>query len=186
MDIQAIREHCFRKAGVTEGFPFTEATLVFKVMNKVFLLAAIDDVPLHFNIKCTPEESIERRERYDAVAPGYHMDKRHWITVTIDGSIPAASLYAWIDESYDLVASAERARHAIHRNNARSFCNEGEERGQNAIGQHRTSSRNAWRRIIERRRIGSAHQKETDERHRLQRRCIGIEEEKESLSVSRA
>jgi len=106
VDIHSIREYCFRKQGVTEGFPFTDATLVFKVMEKLFLLAAIEAIPLQFNIKCAPEESIERRERYDAVTPGYHMDKRHWITVKIDGSIPDKEVLSWIDRSYELVAAS--------------------------------------------------------------------------------
>lgn len=105
MDIQSIREYCFRKAGVTEGFPFTEETLVFKVMDKLFLLAAIEAIPLQFNIKCEPEEAIERRERFEAVTPGYHMDKRHWITVKLDGSIPEKEVLVWIDRSYALVAA---------------------------------------------------------------------------------
>lgn len=105
MNIQSIREYCFRKPGVTEGFPFTEETLVFKVMDKLFLLAAIEAIPLQFNIKCEPEEAIERRERYDAVTPGYHMDKRHWITVKLDGSIPEKEVLSWIDRSYALVAA---------------------------------------------------------------------------------
>ncbi|MBL0174771.1 MAG: MmcQ/YjbR family DNA-binding protein [Ignavibacteria bacterium] len=103
MNIQSIREYCLRKSGVTEGFPFTESTLVFRVMDKMFLLAALDAVPLQFNIKCDPATAIELRERYDAVTPGYHMDKRHWITVKLDGSVPTRDVLSWIDASYDLI-----------------------------------------------------------------------------------
>jgi predicted DNA-binding protein (MmcQ/YjbR family) len=106
MDIQSIREYCLRKTGVTEGFPFTASTLVFRVMDKMFLLAAIDAIPLQFNIKCDPAVAIELRERYDAVTPGYHMDKRHWITVKLDGSIPPTDVLSWIDTSYNLIVAS--------------------------------------------------------------------------------
>lgn len=103
MNIEQIREYCLKKKGVTEEFPFDEETLVFKVMGKMFLLASLDSIPLQFNLKCEPEKAIELREEYEAVRPGYHMNKRHWNTIIIDGSIPARNIYEWIDDSYNLV-----------------------------------------------------------------------------------
>jgi len=104
MNIEQIREYCLKKKGVTEEFPFDEETLVFKVMGKMFVLASLDSVPLQFNFKCDPEKAIELREKYEAVQPGYHMNKKHWNTVIIDGSIPKQRIFEWIDQSYNLVA----------------------------------------------------------------------------------
>jgi predicted DNA-binding protein (MmcQ/YjbR family) len=103
MNIEQIREYCLKKKGVTEEFPFDEETLVFKVMGKIFLLASLYSIPLQFNLKCEPEKAIELREEYEAVQPGYHMNKRHWNTIIIDGSIPERNIHEWIDDSYNLV-----------------------------------------------------------------------------------
>jgi predicted DNA-binding protein (MmcQ/YjbR family) len=103
MNIEQIREHCLKKKGVTEEFPFDEETLVFKVAGKIFLLASLEAIPLQINIKCDPEKAIELREEYDSVLPGYHMNKKHWNTIIIDGTIPTRNLFEWIDDSYSLV-----------------------------------------------------------------------------------
>jgi len=103
MNIEQIREHCLKKKGVTEEFPFDEETLVFKVAGKIFLLASLEAIPLQINIKCDPEKAIELREEYDSVLPGYHMNKKHWNTIIIDGTVPTSNLFEWIDDSYSLV-----------------------------------------------------------------------------------
>ena len=103
MNIESYRTYCLGKKGVTEEFPFGEETLVFKVMGKMFALTNV----LNFssiNLKCDPEEGVELREKYASVTPGYHMNKKHWITVLMDGSIADKQLKQWIDRSYDLVA----------------------------------------------------------------------------------
>lgn len=105
MNIEQIREYCFKKKGVTEEFPFDVNTLVFKVMGKMFLLASLDVIPLQINLKCDPEKAIELREEFEAVQPGYHMNKKHWNTIIIDSSIPARKIFEWIDDSYYLVVS---------------------------------------------------------------------------------
>jgi predicted DNA-binding protein (MmcQ/YjbR family) len=105
MNIELIREYCLKKKGVTEEFPFDEETLVFKVMAKIFLLASLESIPLQINLKCDPEKAVELREEYDAVQPGYHMNKKHWNTIIIDGSISSGKISEWIDESYSLVAA---------------------------------------------------------------------------------
>jgi predicted DNA-binding protein (MmcQ/YjbR family) len=105
MSIDQIRRHCIKKKGVTEEFPFDEETLVFKVVGKMFLLASLDSIPLQINLKCDPENAIELREEYEAVQPGFHMNKKHWNTIIIDGSISIRKIFEWIDESYYLVAS---------------------------------------------------------------------------------
>jgi predicted DNA-binding protein (MmcQ/YjbR family) len=104
LNLEAFRTHCLSHKGVTEEFPFGESTLVYKVMGKVFALTGIDDFA-SVNLKVDPEKGVELRERYTAVQPGYHMNKKHWITVIMDGSISDKLLRQWIDDSYDLVAS---------------------------------------------------------------------------------
>lgn len=104
MNIEAYREYCISKAGVTEGFPFDGNVLVFKVMDKMF---ALTDVELFksINLKCDPELAIKLRESYLAVQPGYHMNKKHWNTIEMDGSVSDILVLEWIDNSYDLVVS---------------------------------------------------------------------------------
>lgn len=102
MDIEEIREYCLKKQKVTEGFPFNETVLVFKVMEKMFLLTDLDD-PSTINLKCDPEYAVELREKYDAIVPGYHMSKKHWNTVDITGSLTKKLILSLIDHSYDQV-----------------------------------------------------------------------------------
>jgi predicted DNA-binding protein (MmcQ/YjbR family) len=102
MDIESVRRHCLKKKGkVTEEFPFGEEILVFKIFGKIFVLANLRTIPLTINLKCDPERAIEHRERYDAVQPGYHMNKKMWNTVTIDGRLPDKIILEMIDHSYD-------------------------------------------------------------------------------------
>lgn len=102
MNLESARKQCLKKKGVTECLPFDDETLVFKVMNKMFCLTQLTP-PHSLNLKCTPEKAIERREEYDSVSPGYHMNKKYWITVQLDGSVPAKVLAEWINDSYNLV-----------------------------------------------------------------------------------
>jgi predicted DNA-binding protein (MmcQ/YjbR family) len=90
------------KKGVTEEFPFDDNTLVYKVIGKMFALADLDLFE-SVNLKCEPEKALQLREEYASVLPGYHMSKKHWNTVLMDGSIPDKKLKEWIDESYGLV-----------------------------------------------------------------------------------
>ena len=93
------------KKGVTEGFPFDETTLVFKVAGKMFCLT---DVEKDFAValKNLPETNLELRERFPAVKPGYHMNKMHWNTIEVDGSIPDKLMYEFVDISYDLIVES--------------------------------------------------------------------------------
>ena len=106
MDIESLRTYCLKKKGVEEDFPFGETTLVFKVKGKMFLLTSLNEDVLSFNAKCDPEKAIELRERYDAVQPGYHMNKKHWNTVTVDGRLSQKLVLEMIDDSYDLVVQS--------------------------------------------------------------------------------
>lgn len=105
MNIEEVREFCLSLKGTTEGFPFDEETLVFKVGGKMFALTNLDG-PLSINLKCEPDKAIELRERFASVAPGYHMNKQHWNTVQIDGTIPSSTIKDWIVDSYNLVVGS--------------------------------------------------------------------------------
>jgi predicted DNA-binding protein (MmcQ/YjbR family) len=103
MDIVTLRNYCISKDGANESFPFGEDTLVFKVNNKIFALVNLDG-DLSINLKCDPAFALELRERHPDVTPGYHMNKKHWNTVMLNGSIPDKEVFSWIDHSYDLIA----------------------------------------------------------------------------------
>ena len=105
MNIEILREYCIAKKGVTESFPFGEDTLVFKIDGKIFALINLDG-ELSINLKCDPEFALELREQYSSVIPGYHMNKKHWNTIFIDGTLSDEQLQARIDDSYSLVANS--------------------------------------------------------------------------------
>jgi predicted DNA-binding protein (MmcQ/YjbR family) len=102
MNIEILREYCIGKEGVTESFPFGDDTLVFKAGGKIFALVNLNG-DLSINLKCDPALAIELRERYPSVTPGYHMNKKHWNTILLDGSVPDKELLSWIDHSYKLI-----------------------------------------------------------------------------------
>lgn len=104
MDIESIRNYCLLKNGVTEELPFDEDSLVYKVMGKIFVIASLTP-PYSINLKCDPEKAMELRERYDAVTPGFHMNKTHWNTIELESNIPTKLIKEWIDHSYELVVS---------------------------------------------------------------------------------
>ncbi|OIR12710.1 hypothetical protein GALL_57770 [mine drainage metagenome] len=109
MDIEQLREYCLQKPDVEEALPFGPDTLVFKVNNKIFLLVSLDVHPLQFNVKCDPDLAIELREEYpSAVLPGYHMNKKHWNTIIVDGTIANKQLQQFVDHSYQLVNKAKK------------------------------------------------------------------------------
>ena len=108
MNIESIREYCLGKPGAEETLPFGPSTLVYKVDDKAFLLMGLDSEKLQFNVKCDPDKAIELREEFASVLPGYHMNKRHWNTIVVDGSIPSRQLKEWIDWSYDLVKKKKK------------------------------------------------------------------------------
>lgn len=103
MNLEEFRTYCLSKAGVTEGFPFDDNALVFKVMGKIFTITGADKFE-SINLKCDPEEAEELREKYAAVIPGYHMNKKHWNTILMDQSIGDNLIIKWVDDSYMLVA----------------------------------------------------------------------------------
>ena len=104
MNIETFREYCISKNGVSEEFPFDNQTLVFKVLGKMFALADVDLFE-GINLKCDPVWAIELREKYIAIIPGFHMNKKHWNTVAMDGTIPDSFVMELIDHSYELVVA---------------------------------------------------------------------------------
>ena len=102
MNLEQVREYCLGKKGVTEELPFDENSPVYKVMGKIFLIASLNP-PFSINVKCDPEKAVELRERYSAATPGYHMNKQHWNTVEIEGTVKNSLIEEWIDHSYELV-----------------------------------------------------------------------------------
>jgi predicted DNA-binding protein (MmcQ/YjbR family) len=104
MNLAAVRNYCLAKAATSEELPFGDDTPVFKVVGKVFAITDIDAVSI--NLKCDPERALELRAQYEGVQPGYHMNKKHWITVMLDGSVPRREVESWIDDSYALVVAS--------------------------------------------------------------------------------
>jgi predicted DNA-binding protein (MmcQ/YjbR family) len=102
LNLEELRDYCLQKPGVAEGLPFGEDTLVFKVGEKLFLLTSMSQGN-QFNVKCDPELAIELRERYPEVKPGYHMNKKLWNTIMLDGSLTRQQLCEMIDHSYEQV-----------------------------------------------------------------------------------
>ncbi len=106
MNIEYIREYCLSKKGTTEGFPFDESTLVFKVLDKMFALTGLDRIPAQINLKCEPQYALELRDEHEDITGGYHMSKKHWNTVMVEGDLEDQMILSLIDHSYDLVVSS--------------------------------------------------------------------------------
>jgi len=109
MNLEDILQHCTTKPGVEETFPFGPETLVLKVYGKIFLLADLENA-VSINLKCNPEKAVELREKYHSVQPGYHMNKKHWNTVMLNGTYSRKELLEWIDDSYALVFNSLPAK----------------------------------------------------------------------------
>lgn len=115
MDLESFRNYCLSRKGAAEDFPFGEDTLVFKVMGMMFALTDVNDFA-SVNLKVDPETGIELRERYSSVLEGYHMNKKHWITVLMNGELPDRLVFQWVDNSYNLVVSGltKSQKSALH------------------------------------------------------------------------
>jgi predicted DNA-binding protein (MmcQ/YjbR family) len=104
MNIESIREYCISKKGVNESFPFDETTLVFKVANKMFALLGLNSD--FINLKCDPEIAISRREEFEEIKPGFHMNKKLWNSVVYTGNLKTTFIKEMIDESYNLILNS--------------------------------------------------------------------------------
>jgi len=105
MNIETFREYCLAKPGVTEDTPFDQNTLCFRIGNKIFAILDIDKFE-SVNLKCDPERAVLLREKYDGIRPGYHMNKKHWNTISCDGYLAASIVLELVDHSYALVYSS--------------------------------------------------------------------------------
>lgn len=103
MELKQLATYLLTKKGTTEETPFGPEALVYKVVGKMFALVAWQEDPLHVSLKCEPGQAMFLRDMYPAVRPGYHMNKTHWNTVALDGTVPDEEVLAMIDDSYDLV-----------------------------------------------------------------------------------
>ena len=106
MNIEEIREYCISKPAVSEGFPFNDTALVFKVAGKMYALLDLSEDSRGISLKCDPELAIELREQYPEVTPAWHFNKQHWNGVNLGGSITFAQIKEWIDHSYDIVVES--------------------------------------------------------------------------------
>ena len=110
MNAEEIRAFALSKPNVTEGFPFGEDTLVFKVNGKVFLLVNLTSESLQFNVKCDPERALALREEYENILPGYHMNKQHWNTIITGHALSNQLLQEMINHSYELVSIKKKIK----------------------------------------------------------------------------
>ncbi len=115
MDYDQVRDYFLAKDGACEDFPFGQDVAVFKFRGKMFGLLRGDNSILNINVKCNPDEALALRDIYHSIVPGYHMNKKHWNTIIVDGGLPEALIKAQIDESYHLIVeqcSAQTLQHA--------------------------------------------------------------------------
>ena len=105
MTPQQLKAACLALTGAGEEFPFDEANSVFKVAGKIFAISRLDGTPLRVSLKCDPEFAVQLRMTYSAITPGYHLNKQHWNTIVLDGSVPDDLVRDLIEDSYDLVVS---------------------------------------------------------------------------------
>jgi len=105
-EAERLREQCLGLPGAREEFPFGDEVSVFKVGGKMFALSHLDGEPLQVSMKCDPELAVQLRSAYEAITPGYHLNKRHWNTITLDGSVPDDMVADLVGDSYDLVVAS--------------------------------------------------------------------------------
>jgi predicted DNA-binding protein (MmcQ/YjbR family) len=105
MTPDALKAACLGLNGAVETFPFTAETSVFKVGGKIFAISALDADPLSVSLKCDPELALELRTAHPEITPGWHLNKRHWNTVRLDGTLPAGLVREMIEDSYDLIVA---------------------------------------------------------------------------------
>ncbi len=114
MTYESLQKYCLSKPGSVKEYPFDRYVVVYKVGSKIFALSKDGENPIQINFKCDPVYSLELRSIYKSVTAGYHMNKKHWNTVSCDGEVDDESIYTWIDDSYELVfnklSKKEKAR----------------------------------------------------------------------------
>ena len=106
MTAEELRAACLALAGAAEEFPFNPEVSVFKVGGRMFALSMLDSEPLEVSVKCDPELAVQLRAAHQSIRPGYHLNKRHWNTITLDGSLPDRTVLDMVEDSYDIVVAA--------------------------------------------------------------------------------
>jgi len=106
MDLPDVIAHCLSLPGTEETTPFGPEALVYKVAGKMFAVTVPEDFPARINLKCDPSRAIELRDEHKAIKPGWHMNKKHWNTVVLDGSLPPKLVRELVEHSYQLVVAA--------------------------------------------------------------------------------
>jgi len=121
MDLPDVIAHCLSLPGAEETTPFGPEALVYKVSGKMFAVTVPEDYPARINLKCDPERAIELRDEHKSVKPGWHMNKRHWNTVVLDGSLPPQFVRELVEHSYQLVVDAlpKKAKEGLKRKPAK-------------------------------------------------------------------
>ncbi|MBS0010504.1 MAG: MmcQ/YjbR family DNA-binding protein [Bacteroidales bacterium] len=104
MNVEEIREYCLSKKGVSEGFPFNDTALVFKVAGKMFALLDLSEENRGLSLKCDPGLALELRDKYPDITPAYHFNKKHWNGISLQGNLTPDLIKEWIDHSYHIVA----------------------------------------------------------------------------------
>ncbi|NMP17062.1 MmcQ/YjbR family DNA-binding protein [Thalassotalea sp. Y01] len=115
MDMQQLSQYLLAKPKTTLSFPFNQDVHVYKVNNKMFALLTWCNDCLMINLKCDPDDSLALQDIFKSITPGYHMDKKHWISICLDGSVPEGEVHRLIDNSFKLVVSkmTKKAQHVI-------------------------------------------------------------------------
>lgn len=119
MHIEDFRNYCLAKPGAEETFPFGEDTLVYKVNGKIFAITGLDDENFSVNLKCDPQYALELRDEYPQIIPGFHMNKKHWNTVSFEDGLPEDLLRSLIDHSYTLVNGGRAERRKGRKENGK-------------------------------------------------------------------
>ena len=116
MKTDSIHKHTANLLGVVEDFPFGPEALVFKVRGKMFALLAKDEKPPRITLKCEPDYAIQLCDQYSSVSPGYYMNKKHWITINIDGEMSNSTIIKLVDDSYQLVINklSKKEKELLH------------------------------------------------------------------------
>lgn len=110
MTLGELIDYAMAKPETEETLPFGPDVLVIKVRSKSFLLIPLNSDPLQFNLKCDPDRAVQLREQYEGIVPGYHMNKKHWNTLIMNGTIPAPLIRELIDHSYELVCPSGKKK----------------------------------------------------------------------------
>jgi len=110
MNLEELIQYCNAKPNATESLPFGPDALVFKVYEKIFAITALNEDKCSVSLKCDPDYALELREKYEEIIPGFHLNKKHWNTVSLDGRLKTTFIKELIDHSYQLVLPVQKSK----------------------------------------------------------------------------